>query len=108
MYRVLPRVLTRVLTPVLTLCLCLPMWACAPAQAPAPVPPAPVPPAGADTCDGRRHAGLVGQPDTALERVLILGQVRVLRPGTAPGPARPERLTFVIGPEARIARISCS
>lgn len=95
MYRVLPRVLP--------LCLCLPIWACAPAQ-----PPAPVPPEQADTCDGRRHAGLVGQPDTALERVLILGQVRVLRPGMAPGPARPERLTFEIGPDARIARISCS
>jgi len=93
MYRVLPP----------CLCLCLSLWACAPVQL-AP----PVPSEGADTCDARRYAGLVGQPDTALERVLILGQVRVLRPGMVPGAARPERLSFEIGPDSRIARISCS
>lgn len=89
---------------VLPLCLCL----CACAVAPGTPSGPPIPPKGADTCGGRVHAGLVGQRDTALERVLILGQVRVLRPGMARGAARPQRLSFEIGPDSRIARISCS
>ena len=86
--------------------LCLFLCACAVATGVPPAPP--IPPEGADPCAGRQYAGLVGQPDTALERVLILRQVRVLRPGMARGALRPERLSFEIGPDSRIARISCS
>lgn len=54
----------------------------------APAPPAgsgptPVPAPADDTCGAAPHAALVGQPATALERVLILRQVRLIRPGTA-------------------------
>ena len=62
----------------------------------------------ADTCGGNRYASLIGQDATALERVLILGQVRVIRPGMAVTmDFRPERLNFEIDGAGRIARISC-
>ncbi|MGR3485900.1 MAG: I78 family peptidase inhibitor [Paracoccaceae bacterium] len=81
--------------------------ACAgPVAGPGPAPaPAPVTP---DTCGRGPHMGLAGAPRTALERVLILGQVAVLRPGEPPPPGlRPERLVFEIGPDDRIARVRC-
>jgi len=69
----------------------------------------PVPAGAEDTCGAAPYAGLVGQPDTALERVLILRQVRVLRPGRPAGPeTRPARLTFEIAGDGTIARIACS
>lgn len=43
---------------------------------------APVPLGADDTCGAAPHAALVGQPATALERELILRQVRLIRPGT--------------------------
>ena len=66
-------------------------------------------PTGLDnTCDGERYGTLVGQDATALERVLILGQVRVIRPGmVVTQDYRPERLNFEIGPDGRVARITC-
>lgn len=76
-----------------------------------PVPPAPgpvVPAAAEDTCGATPHAGLIGQPATALERVLIMRQVRVLRPGD---PVTEEysaaRINFVIDGAERIVRIWC-
>ena len=68
----------------------------------------PVPPAGQDTCNATRFAGLVGQDATALERILLMGQVRVIRPGHAvTADFRPERINFNINAAERIASIRC-
>ena len=67
-----------------------------------------VPTGAADTCGAAQHAALVGQDATALERVLILGQVRVIRPGMAVTmDFRPERINFEIDEAGRVARIYC-
>lgn len=50
----------------------------------------------ADTCGAAAQATLIGQPATALERVLLLRPVRLVRPGENAEPAMPERLTFHI------------
>ncbi len=83
------------------------MVACgAPGIAPSPAPSLPT--ADNDTCDGLQYSDLVGQDSTALERVLILGQVRVIRPGMAVTlDFRPERLNFEINASNRVARIFC-
>lgn len=72
-------------------------------------PPGPVvPPTETDSCGAAQYAGLIGQDATALERVLILGQVRVIRPGDAVTmDYRPERINFEIDAGERIARITC-
>lgn len=66
-------------------------------------------PTGMDnTCNGERYGTLVGQDATALERVLILGQVRVIRPGMVVAQDyRPERINFEIGGDNRVTRITC-
>ncbi|WP_375279366.1 I78 family peptidase inhibitor [Pseudooctadecabacter sp.] len=69
----------------------------------------PVPAAGADTCNAGRHVNLVGQDATALERVLIMGPVRVIRPGQAVTmDFRPDRINFNIGADNRILSVSCN
>ena len=84
----------------------LTLAACEPGPAPPSGPP--LPPPDADSCGAATHADLVGQDVTALERVLILGQVRVIRPGdTITLDFRPERINFEIDAEDRIARIFC-
>lgn len=61
-----------------------------------------------DTCNVRQHAALIGQDVTALEKVLILGQVRVIRPETAVTlDYRAERVNFYITAGDQIARITC-
>lgn len=83
------------------------MAGCAP-RAPEPPPRASVPQAETDLCDAGSYAGLTGQDGTALERVLLLGQVRVIRPGDAVTmDLRPERINFEIGTDGRIARVFC-
>jgi len=68
----------------------------------------PVPAPSADTCNAAQYASLVGQDATALERVLIMGQVRVIRPAQAVSmDFRPARINFNIGPDNRITSISC-
>ncbi|RYG90324.1 hypothetical protein EU803_13940 [Loktanella sp. IMCC34160] len=70
--------------------------------------PAPVPTPADDTCGGAEFAPLVGQPSTALERHLILRQVRVIRPGDAVTmDYRAERLNFEIDATGQIFRIFC-
>jgi len=70
--------------------------------------PPDVPSSDADTCGARAHAALVGRDATALERVLILGPVRVIRPGMAVAmDHRPDRINFTIYEAGRIARIHC-
>jgi hypothetical protein len=78
--------------------------ACGDGQAPvavAPVASAYQPPALplSDTCGAAPNAALVGQPATALERVLIMRPVRLLRGAAAAVPAtNPTRINFVIAP----------
>ncbi len=70
----------------------------------APQPPIPA----SDTCGAAPHASLVGQDATALERVLILRQVRVIRPGQAVTlEFLAERLNFHVGENGRITHITC-
>ncbi len=93
----------RGLTPILPILLLMLVQACADAPGMSPVPAE-----GEDTCGARAQVALVGQGATALERVLILGQVRLLRPGDAATmDHRPERINFLIDGNERIARITC-
>ena len=94
---------------VLALCLCL--TACSAAVSPpaATTPSAPsVPPPGSDTCSAAPYSDLVGQDATALERVLIMRPVRVIRPGMViTMDFRPQRINFEIGTDSRIRRVYC-
>jgi hypothetical protein len=50
-----------------------------------------------DTCGAGPYAGLIGQPASALERTLIMRQLRLLRGTDAAVPASvPGRINFVI------------
>jgi len=80
------------------------------AQLPNDAPPAgpPVPPPANDTCGAGAHGALIGQDVTALERVLILGQVRIIRPGQpVTMDYRAERINFNIGADETIVQITC-
>lgn len=67
-----------------------------------------LPEATADTCNAAARQGLVGQDATALERVLILGPVRVIRPGApVTRDLSPSRINFDIDAGERIARVWC-
>jgi hypothetical protein len=70
--------------------------------------PAPLPPLAQDTCGAADYGRLIGQPATALERVLLLGKVRVIRPGQ---PVTldfwPDRVNFMIDAKEHIAAINC-
>jgi len=59
-----------------------------------------------DTCGAAPHAGLVGQPATALQRVPILRPVRLIR-GAEPVATLPERIGFRIDRAERIVGIAC-
>lgn len=61
-----------------------------------------------DTCGAVRYHTLLKRDATALEKVLILGQVRVIRPNSiVTQDYRPERMNFRIDTANRIGRISC-
>lgn len=69
-------------------------------------PPVPLP--EQDTCGAGPYAYLVGQDVTALERVLIMRQVRIIRPGQpVTMDYRSERINFRIGPQETITAITC-
>ncbi|SLN30405.1 I78 family peptidase inhibitor [Pseudooctadecabacter jejudonensis] len=71
-----------------------------------PTPPAP--PLSADTCNANRHTAVIGQDATALERILIMDEVRVIRPNMAvTQDFRPNRINFNIGPDNRVISIMC-
>lgn len=68
----------------------------------------PVPAPANDTCGAGAHEALIGRDATALERVLILGQVRIIRPGQpVTMDYRAERINFNIGADETIVRITC-
>lgn len=73
------------------------------------LPPADVvPPVGEDSCGAAEHAALIGQNATALERVLIMRPVRVIRPGMAiTMDYSQDRINFDIGEDGNIRRIWC-
>jgi len=67
-----------------------------------------VPVGAADTCGAAPYAALVGQRATALERVLIMRQVRILRPDTATTmDFVPVRINFVLSGDESITAIRC-
>ncbi|HCP81400.1 MAG TPA: hypothetical protein DIT67_07335 [Octadecabacter sp.] len=69
----------------------------------------PLPTPTQDTCNASTYGHLIGQDATALERVMLLGQVRVIRPGQAVTmDFRPERINFNVGEDERITSIHCS
>ncbi len=68
----------------------------------------PSPPMLEDTCNARQYGNLIGQDATTLEKVMLLGQVRVIRPGDAvTQDFRPERINFGIDTNNQISDISC-
>lgn len=72
-----------------------------------PAPPLPATPQE-DACGAAGYADLIGQDATALERVLIMRPVRVIRPGMAVTmDFRPTRINFEISREETISRIYC-
>ncbi|MEN8919220.1 MAG: I78 family peptidase inhibitor [Octadecabacter sp.] len=79
-------------------------------EAASPPPPAnPMPAPAEDTCNASAYSNLIGQDVTALERVMLLGQVRVIRPGQAVTmDYRPNRINFNVGEGNRITSIHCS
>ena len=59
-------------------------------------------------CNAVNYADLAGQPVEELEKVLILGPVRVIRPGTAVTmDFIAERINFGVNADGVIERISC-
>ncbi|EBA12042.1 I78 family peptidase inhibitor [Roseobacter sp. CCS2] len=68
----------------------------------------PLPPQLDDTCGARDYADLIGQDATALERVLLLGPVRVIRPGDmVTMDFRPDRVNFKIDENETIQGVDC-
>lgn len=62
----------------------------------------------ADTCGAAARSALMGQKANALERVYILGPVRLIRPGDMlPADHIDRRINFVLDAEDRIAGIFC-
>lgn len=70
--------------------------------------PDPLPVGAADTCGAAPHAALIGQPATALEREMILRQVRLIRPNTpVTRDYRQERINFHIDGNEQVTAITC-
>jgi hypothetical protein len=83
---------------------CAPMPVVPPASSPGPS----VPDVANDTCNAGANAGLIGQPATALERVLIMAPIRIIRPGDAVTMDFMEsRINFELDQVDRIVRIFC-
>jgi hypothetical protein len=94
--------------PLLTLAALATLVACAAPLPPAPPPGPAVPDAASDTCGASARGSLIGQPATALERVYILGPVRIIRPGDAiTMDFSEDRINFDLDATDRIVRIFC-
>lgn len=93
--------------PFVTLIAFATLVACMDAPTQATPPPVPVP--SEDTCNANAYRGMIGQDGTALERVMLLGQVRIIRPGMAvTADYRPARINFDIGEDGRIRSVYCT
>ena len=67
-----------------------------------------LPDTAADTCRGAQYAALLDRDQTALERVLIMRQIRIIRPGdVVTMDYRAERINFAIDEQGKISRIYC-
>lgn len=92
--------------PLLALLVLLAACTIPPGAVPDPGPP--VPPPEEDSCGAAQYADLVGQDATALERVLIMREVRLIRPGqTVTMEYRAQRINFQIDAADTISRITC-
>lgn len=81
----------------------IPLLVCVACTAPPALPPKPQ-----DTCGATQRAALIGQDAAALEKVLILGMIRVIRPGDmVTQDYRPDRINFILGPDETITQITC-
>jgi len=61
-----------------------------------------------DTCKASEYMHLVGEPASSLERVLILGRVRLIRPNTlVTHDYVPQRINFGIDAKETIVAITC-
>ena len=61
-----------------------------------------------DTCGAATYAALIGQDVTALEKVLIMRMVQVIRPGDMVTlDYRPGRVNFMIGEDQSITAVTC-
>ncbi|MFO8128188.1 I78 family peptidase inhibitor [Yoonia sp.] len=68
----------------------------------------PLPPHIEDTCGAAEFADLIGQKATALETTLLLGPVRIIRPGDAVTmDFQPNRINFIIDVNETIRMIDC-
>lgn len=87
----------------------LALAACTASIAPAPEPTANRLPTGMDdTCGAVRYHTLLDQDATALERILILGEVRIIRFNSiVTQDYRPTRMNFHVGESGKIVQISC-
>lgn len=69
--------------------------------------PAPVQP-DTDQCKASTLQGLVGQPKSVLQTMLLPAGTRVIGPGDAVTmDFRPDRMNVEVGPDGRIAKIGC-
>lgn len=81
--------------------------ACSATNTPAPVENR-LPPEMNDSCGALRYHTLLDQDATALERVLILGEVRIIRSnGAVTQDYRLTRINFHVGEDGKITQISC-
>ncbi len=61
-----------------------------------------------DSCGAEAYAVLIGQDATALERILILREVRVIRPGSiVTQDYLPQRLNFRVNTAGVISELTC-
>ena len=66
--------------------------------------------AGADgrRCAATRYSVLIGQPIEGIDTASLPGPLRVYSTDSRiTGDERPERMNIVVGPDGRVARVSC-
>ena len=70
--------------------------------------PLPVPSEAQDTCNAGQYVDLISQDATALETTMLLGKVRIIRPGDAVTmDFLTDRINFMVDNMNRITSITC-